>query len=199
MGALVLVRHGQTEWSRVGRHTGRTDLPLTEEGERQARSVRPMLADRRFALVLTSPLGRAVRTAELAGLGGAETHSDLVEWDYGAYEGITTREIHRERPDWNLWTDGVPAGAAGFPGENPEQVGARADRVLDHLSRALERGDVALVAHSHLLRVLTARRLGLPPSGGALFRLDTGSVSTLGTEHGRPVLTSWNRSWDPSD
>ncbi|WP_431871757.1 histidine phosphatase family protein [Nocardiopsis eucommiae] len=199
MGALVLVRHGQTEWSRAGRHTGRTDLPLTEEGERQARSVRPLLADHRFELVLTSPLGRAVRTAALAGLGGARTHSDLVEWDYGAYEGITTREIHRERPDWNLWTDGVPPGSEGFPGENPEQVGARADRVLHDLSSALERGDVALVAHSHLLRVLTARRLGLPPSGGALFRLDTGSVSTLGTEHGRPVLTSWNRSWDPPE
>lgn len=196
MGELVLVRHGQTEWSRVGRHTGRTDLPLTEEGERQAGAVRPMLADREFALVLTSPLGRAVRTAELSGLVGADTHPDLVEWDYGAYEGITTAEIHRETPDWNLWTDGVPPGANGFPGEDPEQVGVRADRVLVHLASALERGDVVLVAHSHLLRVLTARRLGLPPSGGALFRLDTGSVSSLGTEHGRPVLTSWNRSWE---
>ncbi|WP_017544874.1 histidine phosphatase family protein [Nocardiopsis prasina] len=195
MGELVLVRHGQTEWSRVGRHTGRTDLPLTEEGERQAGAVRPMLEDREFALVLTSPLDRAVRTAEFAGLEGAETHPDLVEWDYGAYEGITTAEIHRNTPDWNLWTDGVPPGAKGFPGEGPQQVGARADRVLDHLAPALESGDVVLVAHSHLLRVLTARRLGLPPSGGALFRLDTGSVSTLGTEHGRPVLTSWNRSW----
>ncbi|MGW5877283.1 histidine phosphatase family protein [Nocardiopsis terrae] len=193
MGELVLVRHGQTEWSRERRHTGRTDLPLTEEGERQARALRPLLAERGFELVLTSPLGRAVRTAELAGLTDTEAHPDLAEWDYGAYEGVTTAEIHRDRPGWNLWTDGVPPGPPDHPGENPEQVGARADRVLVDAASALERGDVALVAHGHILRTLTARRLGLPPSGGALFRLDTGSVSTLGTEHGRSVITSWNR------
>lgn len=199
MGELVLVRHGQTEWSKARRHTGRTDLPLTEEGERQAEAVRPLLAERRFELVLASPLRRAEHTAELAGLGGAVTHPDLVEWDYGAYEGITTAEIHRGRPEWNLWTDGVPPGPPELPGESPDQVGVRADRVLADLASARERGDVVLVAHSHLLRVLTARWLGLPASGGALFRLDTGSVSTLGTEHDRPVMTSWNRSSHDSE
>lgn len=194
MGELVLVRHGQTEWSKVRRHTGRTDLPLTEQGERQARALRPLLAERRFALVLTSPLRRAEQTADLAGLSGAVVHPDLVEWDYGAYEGITTAEIHRERPGWNLWTDGVPPGPPEHPGESPDQVGGRADRVLADLDSARERGDVVLVAHSHLLRVLTSRWLGLPASGGAMFRLDTGSLSTLGVEHDRPVLTSWNRS-----
>lgn len=194
MGELVLVRHGQTEWSRQRRHTGRTDLPLTEEGRRQARAVRPLLAGRRFALVLTSPLRRAAETAELAGFDGAEARPDLMEWDYGAYEGITTAEIQRERPGWNLWTDGVPPGPPEHPGESPDQVGARAERALAELAPALECGDVALVAHSHFLRVLTARWLGLPASGGAMFRLDTGSVSTLGTEHDRPVMTSWNRS-----
>lgn len=193
MGELVLIRHGQTEWSRQRRHTGRTDLPLTGEGRRQAEAVRPLLAGRRFELVLTSPLRRAAETAELAGLVGAMLQPDLVEWDYGAYEGITTAEIRRERPDWNLWTDGVPTGPPPYPGESPEQVGVRAERALAGLAPALERGDVALVAHSHFLRVLTARWLGLPASGGALFRLDTGSVSTLGTEHDRPVMTSWNR------
>lgn len=193
MGELVLVRHGQTEWSKVRRHTGRTDLPLTEEGERQARALRPLLAERRFAFVLTSPLSRAGQTAELAGLSGAVVHPDLAEWDYGAYEGITTAEVHRERPGWNLWTDGVPPGPPECPGESPDQVGGRADRVLADLAPAQERGDVVLVAHSHLLRVLTSRWLGLPASGGAMFRLDTGSVSTLGVEHDRPVLTSWNR------
>lgn len=194
MGELVLVRHGQTEWSRERRHTGLTDLPLTEEGERQARALRPILAERRFELVLASPLRRAGHTAELAGIGGAVAHPDLVEWDYGAYEGITTTEIHHGRPGWNLWTDGVPPGPPEHPGEGPDQVGARADRVLEYLEPARERGDVALVAHSHLLRVLTARWLGLPASGGALFRLDTGSASTLGLEHDRHVMTSWNRS-----
>ncbi|WP_017590025.1 histidine phosphatase family protein [Nocardiopsis ganjiahuensis] len=194
MGELVLVRHGQTEWSRARRHTGRTDLPLTEEGERQARALRPLLAERGFELVLASPLRRARHTAELAGLPGIVEHPDLVEWDYGAYEGITTAEIHRGRPGWNLWIDGVPPGPPEHPGESPDQVGVRADRVLADLASAREHGDVVLVAHSHLLRVLTARWLGLPASGGAMFRLDTGSLSTLGIEHDRPVITSWNRS-----
>ncbi len=194
MGELVLIRHGQTEWSRQRRHTGRTDLPLTEEGQRQAGAVRPLLAGRRFELVLTSPLRRATETAELAGLFGAVPQPDLMEWDYGAYEGITTAEIRRERPGWNLWTDGVPTGPPEHPGESPEQVGVRAERALTELAPALACGDVALVAHSHFLRVLTARWLGLPASAGALFRLDTGSVSTLGTERERRVMTSWNRS-----
>ncbi len=194
MGELVLVRHGQTEWSKARRHTGRTDLPLTEEGERQARALRPLLAEREFELVLTSPLRRARHTAQLAGLDAVVDQPDLVEWDYGAYEGITTAEIRRERPDWNLWTDGVPPGPPEHPGENPDQVGARADRVLADLGPAHERGDVLLVAHGHVLRVLTARWLGLAASGGAMFRLDTGSLSTLGVEHDRPVVTSWNSS-----
>ncbi|MEW2074634.1 MULTISPECIES: histidine phosphatase family protein [unclassified Streptomyces] len=191
MGDLLLARHGETEWSRAGRHTGRTDLPLTPAGEAQSKSLAPLLAGRTFGLVLTSPLVRARRTAELAGLTGAIPEPDLREWDYGAYEGITTADIHRSRPGWDLWTDGVPPGRE-FPGESPEQVGERADRVLSRVAGALEEGDVMLVAHGHLLRVLTARRLGLPPSAGRLFRLETGTLSRLSTEHGRPVIAEWN-------
>ncbi|MFF9205954.1 histidine phosphatase family protein [Streptomyces sp. NPDC014986] len=191
MGDLILARHGETEWSRAGRHTGRTDLPLTPGGEAQAGSLAPLLTDRTFGLVLTSPLVRARRTAELAGLTGAVPEPDLREWDYGGYEGITTAEIHRTRPDWDLWTDGVPPGRE-FPGESPEQVGERADRVLARLAGVLEEGDVMLVAHGHLLRVLTARRLGLPPAAGRLFRLETGTLSRLSLEHGRPVVAEWN-------
>ncbi|MFF0687390.1 histidine phosphatase family protein [Streptomyces sp. 2BBP-J2] len=191
MGDLLLARHGETEWSRSGRHTGGTDLPLTPAGEAQARSLAPLLADRAFALVLTSPLARARRTAELAGLTGAEPEPDLREWDYGAYEGVTTADVRTTRPGWDLWTDGVPPGEE-FPGESPEQVGARADRVLARVAGALERGDVMLVAHGHLLRVLTARRLGLPPSHGRLFRLETGTLSRLSLEHGSPVIAEWN-------
>ncbi|MFF8102885.1 histidine phosphatase family protein [Streptomyces sp. NPDC016640] len=191
MGDLILARHGETEWSRAGRHTGRTDLPLTPGGEAQAGSLAPLLTGRTFGLVLTSPLVRARRTAELAGLTGAVPEPDLREWDYGGYEGITTAEIHRTRPDWDLWTDGVPPGRE-FPGESPEQVGERADRVLARLAGALEEGDVMLVAHGHLLRVLTARRLGLPPAAGRLFRLETGTLSRLSLEHGRPVVAEWN-------
>ncbi|MEU7468719.1 histidine phosphatase family protein [Streptomyces sp. NPDC044984] len=191
MGDLLLARHGETEWSRAGRHTGRTDLPLTPGGEAQAKSLAPLLAGRTFGLVLTSPLARARCTAELAGLTGAIPEPDLREWDYGGYEGITTADIHRSRPGWDLWTDGVPPGPE-FPGESPEQVGERADRVLSRVAGALREGDVMLVAHGHLLRVLTARRLGLPPSAGRLFRLETGTLSRLSTEHGRPVIAEWN-------
>ncbi|MGV9955950.1 histidine phosphatase family protein [Streptomyces cellulosae] len=191
MGDLLLARHGETEWSRAGRHTGGTDLPLTRAGEAQARSLAPLLVGRAFALVLTSPLARARRTAELAGLTGAEPEPDLREWDYGAYEGVTTADIHTTRPTWDLWTDGVPPGGE-FPGESPEQVGARADRVLERVAGALDQGDVMVVAHGHLLRVLTARRLGLPPSHGRLFRLETGTLSRLSLEHGRPVIAEWN-------
>ncbi|MFI9545086.1 histidine phosphatase family protein [Streptomyces sp. NPDC052016] len=193
MGDLLLVRHGETEWSRSGQHTSHTDLPLTAHGEEQAKSIAPLLSGRTFALALTSPLHRAVRTAELAGVTGAVPEPDLHEWDYGAYEGITTAEIHTTRPAWDLWTDGVPPGPDGHPGESPEEVGRRADRVLARVDAALAHdGDVVLVAHGHFLRVLTARRLGLAPAQGRLFQLATGTVSRLSTEHGRPVVAEWN-------
>ncbi|NGO48492.1 histidine phosphatase family protein [Streptomyces ureilyticus] len=192
MGDLLLIRHGETEWSASGQHTSRTDLPLTRRGEEQAKSLAPMLAGRSFALVLTSPLGRAMRTAELAGLSGAVVDPDLHEWEYGGYEGVTTVEIHRTRPDWDLWTDGAPSGPEGHVGESPGQVGERADRVLSRVAEVLPEGDVLLVAHGHFLRVLTARRLGLPPSDGRLFRLETGTLSRLSTEHGWPVVAEWN-------
>ncbi|KUM87609.1 MULTISPECIES: histidine phosphatase family protein [Streptomyces] len=192
MGDLLLVRHGETEWSVSGQHTSWTDLPLTQHGEEQAKSLAPLLSDRTFSLALTSTLDRAIRTAELAGITGALTDPDLHEWDYGAYEGVTTVDIHRTRPDWNLWTDGVPPGPDGHPGEAPEEVGRRADRVLARVDAALPEGDVVLVAHAHFLRVLTARRLGLPPADGRLFQLATGTVSRLSTEHDRPVIAEWN-------
>ncbi|MFJ8021738.1 histidine phosphatase family protein [Streptomyces sp. NPDC096311] len=192
MGDLLLVRHGETEWSVSGQHTSWTDLPLTQQGEEQAKSLAPLLVGRTFALALTSPLRRAVRTAELAGLYGAEADPDLHEWDYGAYEGIRTVEIHRTRPDWFLWNDGVPPGPDGHPGESPAEVGERADRVLSRVGPALADGDVVLVAHGHFLRVLTARRLGLSPADGRLFQLATGTVSRLSTEHGHPVIAEWN-------
>ena len=197
MGELLLIRHGETEWSRTGRHTGRTDVPLTARGREQAGALRPLLAGRRIALVLSSPLGRARETAELAGLPEAVLEPDLREWDYGGYEGLTTEEIRRTRPAWSLWSDGVPPGAEG-PGEDACAVAARVQRVLAFADRTLrghgpeDPGDVVLVAHAHALRVLTARRLGLPPSAGALFQLGTASLGSLGTEHDRPVLTGWN-------
>lgn len=195
MGGLLLIRHGETEWSVARRHTGRTDVPLTKEGEEQARTLRPLLSSYRLSRVLTSPLQRASRTAELAELTGVETDPDLMEWDYGGYEGITTAEVQRERPGWNVWSDGVVPGDAEHPGESVQDVGARADRVLERLRPVLEdpdADDAALVAHGHLLRVLTARRLGLAPEYGALFRLETAAMARLGWEHGRPVLTDWN-------
>ncbi|MFJ7077129.1 histidine phosphatase family protein [Streptomyces sp. NPDC098781] len=192
MGDLLLVRHGETEWSRSGQHTSWTDLPLTQDGEEQAKSLAPLLSGRTFSLALTSPLRRAVRTAELAGVSGAVPDPDLHEWDYGGYEGVTTVEIHRTRPDWYLWTDGVAPGPAAHPGESPAEVGARADRLLSRVEAALPGGDVVLVAHGHFLRVVTARRLGLAPAEGRLFQLATGTVSRLSTEHGRPVIAEWN-------
>ncbi|MEU4877236.1 histidine phosphatase family protein [Streptomyces sp. NPDC021608] len=192
MGDLLLVRHGETEWSRSGQHTSFTDLPLTAHGEEQAKSLAALLSGRTFALALTSPLQRAIRTADLAGVAGVRVQPDLHEWDYGAYEGVTTDDIHRDRPDWDLWTHGVPPGPQGRPGESPEQIGRRADRVLARVAPALDDGDVVLVAHSHFLRVLTARRLGLPPAEGRLFQLATGTVSRLSTEHERPVIAGWN-------
>ncbi len=194
MGELILLRHGETEWSAAGRHTGRTDVPLTRHGEAAAAALEPVLARRQIRAAFTSPAQRAVRTAELAGLTDAKTDPDLWEWDYGGYEGRTTAEIQAERPGWCLWRDGVIPGGAGHPGETVQQVGARADAVLARARPLLADGDVALVAHAHVLRVLTARYLGLDPDGGRLFRLDTGTYSTLGTEHDRPVITSWNVS-----
>jgi len=196
MGELILLRHGETEWSRDGRHTGRTDIPLTPRGVADAAALAPMvtrrLADDRLVAVFASPAQRAQRTAALAGLTVTSTDPDLWEWDYGGYEGITTAEIQKERPGWSLWRDGVIPGDAGHPGETVEQVGARADRVLARAEPLLADGDVALVAHGHVLRVLTARWLELPPVDGKLFRLDTGTVSTLGSEHDEPVILSWN-------
>ena len=192
MGDLLLVRHGETEWSVSGQHTSWTDLPLTGHGEEQAKSLAPLLSGRTFSLALTSPLHRAVRTAELAGVAGAVPDADLREWDYGGYEGVTTVEIHRTRPTWDLWTDGVAPGPDGHPGESPEENGRRADRVLARVDAALPEGDVILVAHAHFLRVLTARRLGLPPAEGRLFQLATGTLSRLSTEHDRPVVAEWN-------
>ncbi|WP_141577243.1 histidine phosphatase family protein [Actinomadura sp. WMMA1423] len=192
MGELILVRHGETEWSRARRHTGRTDLPLTARGEEQAAALRGALAGRSFARTLVSPAERARRTAELAGLRVDGTDADLWEWDYGGYEGVSSEEIREERPGWFLWDDGVVPGDAAHPGETVEQVGARADAVLARTRPLLDGGDVALVAHGHVLRVLTARWLGLEPALGRLFALDTGTVSALGTEHDRPVVSAWN-------
>jgi probable phosphoglycerate mutase len=192
MGELILLRHGQTEWSRAGKHTGRTDVPLTAAGEAAAAALVPALARRAVRAVFTSPAQRAVRTAEIAGLTSAKLDPDLQEWDYGGYEGMTTAEIRAERPGWYLWRDGVIPGDAGHPGETIDQVAARADAVLARVTPLLADGDVALVSHGHLLRVLTARWLRLEPAAGRLFRLDTGTLSTLGTEHGEPVISSWN-------
>jgi probable phosphoglycerate mutase len=194
MGELIILRHGETEWSRSGRHTGRTDIPLTPHGEEQARALAPLVARMSAVRAVTSPALRARRTARLAGLAEAETGCDagLWEWDYGGYEGLTTPQIRENRPGWYLWDDGVVPGDADHPGETVEQVGDRVDAVLDRTRPLLPQGSVILVAHGHVLRVLTARWLGLPPAAGRLFRLGTGTVSVLGTEHGRPVIDSWN-------
>ncbi|MFD1938112.1 MULTISPECIES: histidine phosphatase family protein [Nonomuraea] len=190
MDEMLLLRHGETEWSRAGRHTGRTDLPLTPAGEDQARALAPLVKARSFDLVLVSPAARARRTAELAGLSDYEVDPDLWEWDYGGYEGITTPTIRESRPGWYLWRDGVPPGDAEHPGESAEQVAARADRVIARAKGVP--GQVALVAHGHFLRVLTARWLGLSPQDGRFFRLDTGTYSRLGFEHAEPVILTWN-------
>ncbi|WP_331772334.1 histidine phosphatase family protein (plasmid) [Embleya sp. NBC_00888] len=195
MRELMLVRHGETEWTRSGRHTGLTDIPLTAEGEAQAKAVGSLLAGREFALALVSPLGRARHTAELAGITGGEIEPDLVEWDYGGYEGITTHEIRESVPGWLVWRDGVIPGDADHPGESIVDVGRRVDRVLARVRPVLAAGhDAVLVAHGHLLRALTARWLGLPPEDGRLFRLETARLCTLGYEREEPVLLGWNIS-----
>jgi broad specificity phosphatase PhoE len=192
MRELILLRHGETEWSRARRHTGRTDPPLTPAGEAAAAALAPALAARGIHAAFTSPAQRATRTADLAGLTSVKQDPDLWEWDYGGYEGRTTSDIRTQRPGWNLWRDGVVPGGSGHPGETVHQVGARADAVLARVTPLLTDGDVVLVSHAHLLRVLTARFLRLGPAEGRLFRLDTGTLCTLGTEHGEPVITSWN-------
>lgn len=181
---LWLVRHGLTEWSRDGRHTSVTDLPLLPEGEDAARAVAGALEDLRPALVLTSPRVRARRTAQLAGFGDAEVDDDLVEWAYGDYEGITTAEIRERVPGWSVWTHPCPGG------ESAEEVGARLDRVV---ARAVD-ADAPVLAfgHGHSLRALAARWLGLPVSEGRLLRLDTATVSVLGHEHDNPAVLRWN-------
>jgi broad specificity phosphatase PhoE len=182
---IVLARHGETEWSRDGRHTGRTDIPLTENGRKQARVLGRALGEWSFGLVLSSPLARALDTCRLAGLGdGVETTDDLLEWDYGEYEGITTPQIREGRPDWYLWRDGCPGG------ELPEDVGRRADRVVARLADVDH--DVALFAHGHILRVIAARWLGLGPEAGALLALSTATISVLGYERETRVVRRWN-------
>lgn len=181
----MLVRHGATAWSTSGQHTGVTDLPLTDEGRTAASALRDVLARRRFALVLTSPRRRARETCELAGLGAlAEVDDDLVEWDYGEYEGQTTADIQRGRPDWSLWRDGAPGG------ERADDVARRVERVIGRV-RAIE-GDVALFGHGHSLRVLAARWLGLDARDGRLLVLDPATISVLGWERGTAVLRQWN-------
>jgi len=182
---VVLVRHGETEWSKSGQHTGRQDIPLTEEGRRQATLLRGPLARWSFAQVWSSPLSRARDTCTLAGLGDrAEVDPDLMEWDYGLYEGRKRSDILREYPGWWLWRDGCPGG------EKPEQIGARADRVLARV-REVD-GDVALFAHGHVLRVIAARWLGEPVSFGEHLALSTASLSVLGQEHTADAIWLWN-------
>jgi probable phosphoglycerate mutase len=190
VNTIVLVRHGETEWSRSGRHTGRTDVPLTELGRREAEAVSDELAGRRFALVLTSPLDRARETCRLAGYGaGAEVRDDLLEWDYGAYEGITTAEVRREHPNWTVWDGPIPNG------ETIAEVGERADRIVAEVEQVA--GDVLVFSHGHLLRILTARWLGLEPEAGRLFALDPATVSLLGYEHDGRVIREWNAGCVP--
>ena len=187
LAVVYAVRHGETAWSLSGQHTGLTDLPLTEAGERNARGLAGRLAGPVFAQVLTSPLQRASRTCELAGYGAvAERDRDLVEWNYGDYEGRKSAEIHAERPDWLLFRDGCPGG------ESPAEVGARADRVVSRL-RAID-GNVLLFSSGHFLRTLAARWLGLEPAAGQYFLLGTAAVSILGYEHNRsePAIRLWN-------
>jgi probable phosphoglycerate mutase len=182
---IYLIRHGETEWSLSGQHTGITDIPLTENGRKVAKLLKPVLAKATFALVLTSPLERARETCELAGLSTrAAIDHDLMEWNYGAYEGLTPKQIHAQAPGWMLFSDGCPGG------ESPEQVGARVDRVIARV-RAVE-GHVALFAHGHIFRVFAARWLGLPAAAGCHFLLDTATLNILSYYRGIPALKRWN-------
>ncbi|MFD7716771.1 histidine phosphatase family protein [Streptomyces sp. NPDC059814] len=193
MGELIVIRHGQTEWSLSGRHAGRTDVGLTGAGEYTARTLAPRLAGRRLAAVFSSPLSRATRTAELAGLTDAEPDPDLLEWDYGGYEGLTAEQIRESRPGWDLWRDGVIPGDADHPGEQLQQVAARADAALDRIRPLLSDGDVAVVAHGHLARVLAVRWLGLDASASRLLgHPHPGTLGFLATEDGQPSISAWN-------
>jgi probable phosphoglycerate mutase len=185
---IWLVRHGETEWSLTGQHTGRTDIPLTPVGQHQAAVLGRHLAGHAFALALTSPLSRARETCRLAGYEKiAEVTDDLREWDYGIYEGRTTLDVRKAEPGWSIWTSPVPQG------ESVEQVGERAHRVIDRAATAS--GDVALFAHAHILRILAACWLGLPPVNGRLFALGTASISVLGYERETRVISVWNQDW----
>jgi broad specificity phosphatase PhoE len=185
---LLLLRHGETEWSLSGRHTGRTDLPLLPSGRAQAEALRPKLAALSPELILSSPLRRARETAELAGLGQVQLDGDLREWDYGEDEGLTTAQILAKRPGWKFWEEGCPGG------EKPEEVGLRCDRVLKRVRSEVAGGTAILVAHGHLLRVLVARWLDLPPAAGRYWVLQPASLSRLGSERGQPVILGLNRS-----
>jgi broad specificity phosphatase PhoE len=183
--SVVLARHGATEWSVSGRHTGRTDLPLTEEGRRQAKALGPRLRAWTFSVVLTSPLQRALETCRLAGYGErVQVRPDLMEWDYGRYEGLTSEQIAAIRPDWSLWRGG------GLDGETAADVGRRADRIIAEIRGA--DGDVLIFSHGHVLRVLAARWLDEPPQGGRHYMLQTGTLSVLSYEHADPVIRQWN-------
>ncbi len=185
---IYLVRHGETDWARLGRHTGRTDIPLTDPGREQARDLGRRIGDHRFGLVLTSPLSRAWETATLAGFAAAERVDDLQEWDYGALEGRTTADIRDEHPGWTIWTGPWPGG------ETARQVGARADRVVRRCLDPSVDGDSLVFAHGHLLRVLAARWLRLPASSGRLFALGTATLSVLGWERETRVIETWNET-----
>ena len=182
---VYVIRHGETEWSLSGQHTGVTDIPLTENGRAVARRLQPILAKVSFSLVLTSPLGRARETCQLVGLGGRATvEPDLMEWNYGEYEGLTAKQIHAKRPGWVVFRDGCPGG------ETPQEVAARADRVIARFRAAP--GNVALFAHGHIFRVLVSRWIGLPPTAGERFLLDTATLNILGYYRDSPAVKVWN-------
>jgi probable phosphoglycerate mutase len=189
---IYLIRHGETQWSLSGRHTGVSDIPLTENGRQVARQWQPLAAAKTFELVLTSPLMRARETCELAGLGKcAEIDSDLREWNYGAYEGLTPQQIRAEQPTWMIFADGCPGG------DTAEQVGTRADRVIARVRDA--KADAALFAHGHVLRVLAARWLRLPAAGGSHFLLETATLCVLSSYHGVPAIKRWNAPLIPPE
>lgn len=193
MGELILVRHGETQWSAVGRHTGRTDLPLTPTGSRAAEALGTVLARRAVIAAYSSPLQRATRTAQLAGLAPLTLDPDLVEWDYGGFEGLTSAEIRQRHPGWDLWRDGVVAGADGHPGETLAQVAGRADAAIARTRPRLVDGDVVVVCHGHLARVFAARWLGLDATAGRLLRHPRpAALSSLAVDDDQPTLSTWN-------